>query len=214
MSEFFALALSFAVGYVIGSFPTAYVLVLWKTRIDIRDAGSGNVGALNSYEVTRSRLVGILVLLVDLAKGMAAVWVTGALSGGAFEGPAAGTLGAVAGHNFPVWLKGRGGRGLATAAGAMLVLSWPWVVIWVVLWVASFLPLRRINIANAIACGAGLVLIVLAPGGWLGPVLPAGAAAWQLRIFGGALFALLLSRLVGPLAALERDQDSRELKQE
>ena len=109
------------VGYLLGSFPTAYLMVRLKSRVDIRKAGSGNVGTLNSFMVTKSKGVGVVVLLLDLLKGVAAVTIA-PLFGASdpFLAQTVAGAAAVAGHNFPVWLGGKGGRGLATGAGVML----------------------------------------------------------------------------------------------
>ena len=71
----FEIILSSLIGYLIGSIPTAYLLVKKNNGIDIRENGSSNVGALNSYEVSNSKLIGISVLLIDFSKGLLAVFI-------------------------------------------------------------------------------------------------------------------------------------------
>ena len=142
---------SFALGYLIGSFPTAFLLVKWTARLDIRVAGSGNVGALNAFDVTRSKLLGALVLLIDLAKGSAAVWADSMLFGHGLWIMGFAGLGSIAGHNYPVWLRFKGGRGLATAAGVMLVLNWALVVLWCLAWLAMYAYTRSVHSANIAA---------------------------------------------------------------
>jgi acyl phosphate:glycerol-3-phosphate acyltransferase len=139
---------SFLLGYLIGSFPTAYLLVMWKSRLDIRGAGSGNVGALNAYDVTGSRLLGVSVLLVDLAKGAAATWFGSRLFGHGLWMTGAAGLGAVVGHNYSPWLRFRGGRGLAAAAGVMFVVNWMLVVLWCAIWIGIYASSRRVHAAN------------------------------------------------------------------
>ncbi|MFL6335245.1 MAG: glycerol-3-phosphate 1-O-acyltransferase PlsY [Pyrinomonadaceae bacterium] len=113
------------VAYLLGSIPFGYLLVRLFVGGDVRESGSGGTGATN---VTRraGKGVGVLTLLLDLLKGMAAVFVAGALLG-ASEGArwwvcAAGAA-AVLGHVFPVWLRFRGGKGVATGLGVFLVLA-------------------------------------------------------------------------------------------
>lgn len=183
------------VGYLLGSIPTAYLLVRWQSRIDLRTAGSGNIGALNSFEVTRSRLVGLGVLTIDLLKGIAAV-EAGRWIGGATPLPAlVAALAAVAGHNFPVWLSGKGGRGLATAAGASLLLLWGLVPLWCLVWAVAFAFIRSVNPASTIACVISPIAVVLA--GSVLPGMPADggrAYVWFVVV----LMILILARLIGP----------------
>ncbi len=125
------------------------------------------MGALNSYLVTRSPFVGIAVLLVDFAKGYAAVEVVRLLFGGSFLPSGAGAIGAIVGHNYSVWLKGEGGRGLATAAGAVLTIAPVFIVLWIALWAAGYGILREVNVASAAACCiAPMVLASLPDGIW------------------------------------------------
>ena len=144
-----SLLLAAVVGYLIGSIPTAYLIVRWKSKVDIRKAGSGNVGTLNSYEVTRSKLVGVLVLVVDLLKGVSAVLLAAAIAPGmGFGASAVGGISAVVGHSFPFWLKFKGGRGLATAAGVLMPLQWLVVLFWGFWWAIGFFLTRNVNVGN------------------------------------------------------------------
>lgn len=106
--------------YLVGSFPTAYLIVRWLKRRDIRTAGSKNVGALNTYH--QVGLVGSgVVLAVDAAKGAVAVLAPQWLGAPEWTLYITAVL-AVAGHNWPVFLKFRGGKGVATAFGIALVI--------------------------------------------------------------------------------------------
>jgi acyl phosphate:glycerol-3-phosphate acyltransferase len=106
-------------GYAIGSVPIGF-LVAQRTRgVDLRRAGSGNVGAANVYRTT-SLGIAMAVMAADMAKGAAAVLI----AGGGVAGVVAGVA-AVVGHVYPVWLGFHGGKGVATACGAFGVLS-PW----------------------------------------------------------------------------------------
>jgi glycerol-3-phosphate acyltransferase PlsY len=158
-----SLILAAALGYLVGSIPFAYILVFWKMDLDIRREGSGNVGTLNSFIVSRSRLLALGVLILDLCKGLAAVLAARALITADFPHGAAAGLSAVLGHAYPLWLGFKGGRGLATAAGAFLVLNWLVVPVWLALWGISFLLVRAVNPANAIASAMTLAGALLAP---------------------------------------------------
>jgi glycerol-3-phosphate acyltransferase PlsY len=192
-----SLPAALALGYLIGSVPVAYLVVRWKSRIDIRQAGSGNVGTLNSFLVTGSKLVGGLVLVLDLLKGFLAVWAAGELFAGGFEPRAASAVGAVLGHNYPVWLSFRGGRGLATAAGVCLALGWPVVPAWLALWGAAYPLLRSVNPANALATLLILVAALALPAEWIGAVAPDGIT--EFRLFASAVMVIILARHVSPV---------------
>ncbi|MGA9363146.1 MAG: glycerol-3-phosphate acyltransferase [Bacteroidota bacterium] len=139
------------VNYLIGSLPTAYLLVKWKTQQDVRKMGTGNVGALNSYEVTGSRFVGLAVLLVDLMKGAFSVLLARFLSDGTFTFLGLSALSVVVGHNYNVWLGFKGGRGLAAAAGAVLVVNWVFVAVWGALWSVTYMLTKNIHKGNVLA---------------------------------------------------------------
>lgn len=187
-----------ALGYLVGSFPTAYVLVKWETNRDIRTLGSGNVGTLNSYEVTNSKLVGAGVLIVDLMKGIVAVVLARTL-GDDFSLSAAAGLGAVAGHNFPVWLGFHGGRGLATAAGVMLVVAWPAIPLWMAAWFVGHRLSRDVNVGNAAATLVLLVVALILPGALMRAWFSRAADDEGFRIFLLLLALLILVRLVAPV---------------
>jgi glycerol-3-phosphate acyltransferase PlsY len=191
--------LAAALGYLLGSIPSAYILVRWKSRMDIRQTGSGNVGALNSYLVTRSRLVGVAVLALDLLKGIASVLVARCLFNGSVIDTAVAGVAAVFGHNFSIWLSFKGGRGLATASGVAIVLAWPVVPVWMLLWGISFLLTRNVNVGNAFATVA-LILGVLAVPSWLlERIAPAGGATGSLRVLVAVMFLIILIKHVEPV---------------
>lgn len=107
--------------YLVGSIPFSYLIAKWTKGIDLRFAGEGNVGARNVWHVVGKRY-GLLAGALDVSKGLAA-WGIGALLG--IESPVLWGLGfaAVIGHGFPLFLRGRGGKGAATAMGFLLALS-------------------------------------------------------------------------------------------
>lgn len=196
----FPLAAAGLVGYLLGSIPAAYLIVRWKSSVDIRNTGSGNVGTLNSFQVTKSRAVGIAVLLADLAKGLAAVLAGKAIvPGDPFAGAAVAGIASVLGHNFPVWLGFRGGRGLATAAGVVTLLQWLILPVWAVGWTAGFLPVRKVNIGNIAGSLLVLLLAVLLPGDMLGRFVPQGVTPDGFRVFCVILLGVILVKHIEPL---------------
>ncbi len=117
-----ALAVAVALaGYLVGTFPTADLVTRLATRgrVNIRAEGSGNPGGLNAMKVVGAKW-GVLVILVDIIKGAVAAllgWLIGG-DAGAYAGATTG----IAGHIFPVWTRFRGGKGVATSGGAVLVV--------------------------------------------------------------------------------------------
>ncbi len=112
------------ISYLLGSIPFGYLLVLLFRKQDIRQTGSGNIGATNVLR-SGSRWLGILTLLLDLGKGFVAVVIARHLATGshAIDTASIGALFAVVGHVFPIWLRGKGGKGVATALGVFLALA-------------------------------------------------------------------------------------------
>ena len=111
---------AFALGaaYFIGAIPTAYLAVSWAKGQDIRALGDGNVGAGNAVQVLGVR-AGLIIALADIAKGAVCV-LLGQLTSGLAEGGMAAGFAAVVGHVWPVYIRGRGGRGAAPALGALM----------------------------------------------------------------------------------------------
>ncbi|MEQ9487561.1 MAG: glycerol-3-phosphate 1-O-acyltransferase PlsY [Alphaproteobacteria bacterium] len=114
-------------GYLLGSIPFGLVLCRLCGYGDIRKIGSGNIGATNVLR-TGNKPLALATLVLDIGKGAAAVFAVRAVVGfddsGLLPGGVAGTA-AVIGHNFPVWLKFQGGKGVATTLGTMLAAFWP-----------------------------------------------------------------------------------------
>jgi glycerol-3-phosphate acyltransferase PlsY len=115
-----------AVAYLLGAIPFGYLLVKWKTGGDVRAAGSGNIGTTNVLRTT-GRAAGIATLLLDIAKGYLAVWLAARWTGGDPVWMSAAALAVMAGHGFPVFLKFKGGKAVASFVGAFLCLT-PWAL--------------------------------------------------------------------------------------
>ncbi len=114
-------AVALAIGYLLGSLPTGLVVVRALTGTDIRNAGSGNIGTVNVYRVT-GLWASAVVLAVDMLKGAAAVVLARTWGLTASVQVAAG-LAAIAGHNWSLFLRFRGGKGIATSFGVLLAIS-------------------------------------------------------------------------------------------
>ncbi|AEU35549.1 glycerol-3-phosphate 1-O-acyltransferase PlsY [Granulicella mallensis] len=137
-----------AIAYLLGSIPFGYLLVLIFRKEDIRATGSGNIGATN---VARSgaKGLGILTLLLDCSKGIAAVLIAKhfAPSSSLDLAPLA-AVAAILGHVFPVWLGFRGGKGVASALGIYLALSWPSALAALGIFIVIFALTRYVSLAS------------------------------------------------------------------
>ena len=142
------------IGYLLGSIPFGLVLSRAAGLGDIRQIGSGNIGATNVLR-TGSKGLAALTLLLDLGKGCAAVGL--AWHWGERAALAAG-LCAVIGHMFPLWLGFHGGKGVATALGILLVLAWPVALIAAGVWLVVALVFRYSSLAALVATAAGAAI--------------------------------------------------------
>jgi glycerol-3-phosphate acyltransferase PlsY len=141
------LALAFAFGYLLGSIPFGVLLTRATGGPDLRTIGSGNIGATNVLRTGRKGLAAA-TLLCDMLKGTVAVLA--AMRYGPDAALAAG-LGAFLGHLFPVWLKFKGGKGVATYIGLLIGLHWPAALIFCAIWLAVAAASRYSSLAALIA---------------------------------------------------------------
>jgi acyl phosphate:glycerol-3-phosphate acyltransferase len=161
-SDPLTLAAAFAGGYLLGSIPFGLILGKLAGLGDVREVGSGNIGATNVLRAGGKKLAA-LTLLLDAAKGTAAVLIA-ARFGGEPAALAAG-LGAFLGHLYPVWLGFRGGKGVATYIGVMLGLYWPAALAFCGVWLLVALVTRYSSLA-AFAAAAATLAILAALGNW------------------------------------------------
>lgn len=150
--------ISAAIGYVLGSFPTAYVLLKQFKKIDITQAGSQNVGALNAYETGASTMLGVSVLVIDLLKGLLSVFLLKSIYPGEFIFPAISLVFAVFSHCFSPWIKFKGGRGLAPAAGGFIILSPIIPFFWIIIWAIAYFRTKNIHVGNIAGTALTLAL--------------------------------------------------------
>jgi glycerol-3-phosphate acyltransferase PlsY len=140
-----------AIGYLLGSIPFGLLLTRLTGGPDIRAIGSGNIGATNVLRTGRKGLAAA-TLLADILKGTAAVMFTQHVFG--VEAAIAGGLGAFLGHLFPVWLRFKGGKGVATFIGVLLGFSWIAVLIYGAIWVGLAAITRYSSLSGLTACAA------------------------------------------------------------
>jgi len=149
--------LAFALSYLLGSIPFGLILTRLAGLGDLRDIGSGNIGATNVLR-TGSKRLAALTLLLDLLKGTIAVLL------GSHWGQDTATIagfGAFLGHLFPVWLGFRGGKGVATYIGVLLGLYWPAALVFCVIWLVVAFAFRYSSLSALVASAATPGLLVL-----------------------------------------------------
>jgi acyl phosphate:glycerol-3-phosphate acyltransferase len=151
------------VSYLLGSFPTAYLVVRRKAKLDIRREGSGNVGAMNAFEVTGNSSLGFSIMCIDLLKGVIALAGTQLLTNGDWLIQTIALLSVVLGHSFSVWIRFRGGRGLATAAGALFCVGWSFILVWGAAWGILYLIRKDILVGNIAALIIAPAVMLLLP---------------------------------------------------
>jgi glycerol-3-phosphate acyltransferase PlsY len=132
-------------GYLLGSIPFGLLLTRAAGLGDIRQVGSGNIGATNVLRTGR-RALAAATLLLDGGKGAAAVLLVGAAAGR--EAALLAGFGAVLGHLFPVWLRFRGGKGVATGLGVLIAAAWPVGLAACAVWLALAATLRMSSVAS------------------------------------------------------------------
>jgi acyl phosphate:glycerol-3-phosphate acyltransferase len=142
--------ISIPLAYLLGSIPFGYLLVKIFRKQDIRATGSGNIGATN---VVRSgaKGLGIATLLLDLGKAFLAVKIAQHLAPGNYDIAVAAAVAAILGHVYPVWLGFRGGKGVASALGVFLALTWPSALAILGVFIVVVAITRYVSLASIIA---------------------------------------------------------------
>lgn len=141
------LLLAIAAAYLLGSIPFGLLLTRVTGAGDLRAIGSGNIGATNVLRTGRKGLAAA-TLLLDLLKGATAVWLARAFLPGS---EALVALAAVVGHCFPVWLRFRGGKGVATTMGVALGLAWPIGLVYALVWLGLLATVRISSVGGMTA---------------------------------------------------------------
>ena len=144
--------------YVIGSFSSAYVIGKTSKNIDIRSYGSGNAGATNALRVLGKKM-GALTFFMDFIKGIIAVFIGNAIFG--FTGSLLAGVFVVLGHNWPVFLGFKGGKGVATSFGVLLVLNWQTALLCFLIGTIVIIVTRYVSLGSIVAAIVAPIIIVL-----------------------------------------------------
>jgi len=167
--------------YLIGGIPFGYLLVMLKTGNDVRAMGSGNIGATNVLRTT-GRAFGVLTLLLDIAKGYLAVWLMLHFANGDLRWASAAALAVLVGHAFPVFLKFKGGKAVASFVGSFLCLTPAAVGVCAVLFVLIVAWSRYISLGSILSAAVfPIVVAFFVYPEW--PVIAAALAASTLVIW-------------------------------
>ena len=141
--------------YLLGSVPAAYLAARWSRGVDIRQHGSTNVGASNVL-AAGAKWWAIPVIIFDLVKGMAVVYIAQLIGLEVYQQVTIG-IAAIVGHNWPVFLRFNGGRGLLTTVGVVFIFS-PWLAVIVVAFAYAWAPFRQLSLGSL---GALILLPIL-----------------------------------------------------
>jgi len=144
--------LALVAAYLIGGIPFGYLVVKWKTGADVRASGSGNIGATNVLRTT-GRAAGIVTLLLDIAKGTVAVWLMDKTTAGNIHWMSAAALAVMAGHAFPIFLKFKGGKAVASFIGAYLYLAPVPLFAVLILFAGIVAYTRYVSLGSVLAAG-------------------------------------------------------------
>jgi glycerol-3-phosphate acyltransferase PlsY len=144
---------SISIAYLLGSIPFGYLLVRLFRKQDVRRQGSGNIGATNVARSGGTKL-GAVTLVLDVGKAYLAVEIAHHLAPGAYDVMVAAAMAAVLGHIFPPWLGFRGGKGVASALGVFLALTWPSAVGILLVFAVVFALTRYVSLASIVGAAS------------------------------------------------------------
>ncbi|MCC6859979.1 MAG: glycerol-3-phosphate 1-O-acyltransferase PlsY [Bryobacterales bacterium] len=173
--------LALVAAYLIGGIPFGFLLVKLKTGQDVRESGSGNIGATNVLRTT-GKAAGILTLLLDIGKGYFAVWLAARVTSGSIGWMSAAAAAVMLGHVFPVFLRFKGGKAVASFIGAYLYLTPLPLLAALLVWLGAVAMTRYVSLGSILAAGTFPLAV------WLiaHPPLPVVAAS----IASGALIVV------------------------
>lgn len=185
--------------YLLGSIPSSHWVGKGIFGVDLREKGSGNLGATNTFRVLGAKAA-LPVVVLDIGKGWLPVWLFPQLDGAAWSWSLAYAAAAILGHVFSVFLRFQGGKGVATSAGAFLALAPIPLLVGLVVWVGLTFTTRIVSVASMASVLAVLTAV------WLLPPPEGGRA---LLAFTAALAAFVLWSHRSNIVRLVRGEENR-----
>lgn len=206
-----------AVCFVLGGIPTAWIVRRMQPGgNDLRNEGSGNIGARNLWDVGSRKIDAVIVGIIDALKGTVAVIIVKVLFGSDFEAIMYAGIAVVFGHNYSVFLKGKGGRGLATAVGLFAFVNPLVVILWGICYLTGYYVIRRdLHIACMTAIIGSTALVWSTPNSTLMQTMlvPCTDVTDYRIMVAGVAFAHFLRHIEPVREALQRsDADDEESK--
>ena len=193
--------LSAIIGYLLGSIPTGY-LMLKREGINIITSGSGNVGAMNTFDITNSKVKGLLVFFIDAIKGLFSVYIPILLFPFGFGYSATALLFAILSHCYNPWIKFKGGRGLATSLGGTLLIA-PFIpALWLSTWILVYVIKRDILLGNILATILAILIILTFPDSLYKYSFPKAESISSLIFFSTTLLIIIFIKHIDPLREL------------
>jgi acyl phosphate:glycerol-3-phosphate acyltransferase len=193
--------LSAITGYLLGSIPTGY-LMLKRHGINIITSGSGNVGAMNTFDITNSKITGLLVFFIDAIKGLLSVYLPLLLFPFGFGYAAIALLFAILSHCYNPWIKFKGGRGLATSLGGAVLIA-PFIpAIWLSTWILVYLIKKDILLGNILATISALLITLSFPDFAYQYSFPKAESISSLMFFTSTLLIIIFIKHIDPLMEL------------
>lgn len=176
--------------------------MLKRQGINILTSGSGNVGAMNTFDITNSKLTGLIVFFIDAIKGLLSVYIPILLFPFGFGYAAIALLFAIFSHCYNPWIKFKGGRGLATSLGGTILIA-PFIPsVWILTWILVYLIKRDILLGNILATILAMIIILIFPNFIYQYSFPKAESISSLMFFSTTLLLIIFIKHIDPLREL------------
>lgn len=197
-------SLTIIFAYLIGCLPSAWFVTKYFFGKDIRKEGTGNIGAMNTYDVTGSKISGFLVFFMDFLKGMLTVYLVILIFDSDFYFVRLAGIFAVIGHNYNVFLTMKGGRGLSTSAGVLSLINPISIFLWIIMYFTSKKVINdNVHIGILGGCVGSIILLIGFPeAGLKATATLTTFDILPFKIFHILICVIIISKLIKPLQKL------------
>ena len=196
------------IGYLLGSFPTAYLILKISKGMDITKFGTGNVGAMNAFDVSKSKVLGLLVFMIDALKGLLSVYIILLIFPLNFTDAGISLIFSVFSHCYNPWINFKGGRGLATATGGSLILFPFLFFLWCLIWVGIFLIKKNVIWANLVATVSSMAIVMIFIEKVMQFSFPKPGTESTLLFFSTTLLIIILTKHFEPFLDLLKNKEN------